>query len=97
MTIIEIVNAENYEKLEGVFAERQLILDDINKINYSKVELKKLYSQYEIENLEKVLENEMKVRKSALLKKVKQNEKRQVAMTGYNNISAKAVFLSKEI
>ena len=97
LTIIETVKAEEYEKLDEIFQQRQLILDDMNKINYSKEELKKFYLQYEIENLEKVLASEMKVRKDDLLKKIKQNEKRQVGMAGYNNLSAKAVFLSKEI
>ncbi|WP_291640685.1 hypothetical protein [Clostridium sp.] len=97
MIIIKIVKAEEYEKLEESFAQRQLILNDISKMSYSKEELKKFYLQYEIENLEKVLTSEMKVRKSDLLKKIKQNEQKQVGMAGYNNISAKAVFLSKEI
>nr|MBK5237089.1 hypothetical protein [Clostridium sp.] len=97
LTIIETVKAEEYERLEGNFAQRQLILDDISKMGYSKENLKKFYLQYEIENLEKVLDYEMKVRKVDLLKKIKQNEQKQVGMAGYNNISAKAVFLSKEI
>jgi len=97
LTIIETVKAEEYEKLDEIFQQRQLILDDMNKINSSKEELKKFYAQYEIELLEKILVSEMKIRKCELLKKIKQNEKRQVGMAGYNNISAKAVFLSKEI
>lgn len=97
LTIIETVKEEKYEKLDEVFQKRQLILDDMNKINYSKEELKKFYSQYKMENLETVLASEMKDRKDALLKKIKENEKRQVGMAGYNNLSAKAVFLSKEV
>jgi len=97
LTIIETVKADEYEKLDEIFQQRQLILDDMNKINYSKEELKEFYLQYEIEKLEKVLISEMKIRKVGLLKKIKQNEKRQVGMAGYNNIPAKAVFLSKEI
>lgn len=97
LDIIETVKAEEYEKLDEIFQQRQLILDDMNKIDYSKEELKKFYLQYDIENLEKVLESEMKVRKVELLKKIKQCEKKQVGMAGYNNISAKAVFLSKEV
>ncbi|MGH4141103.1 hypothetical protein [Clostridium sp.] len=97
LTIIQIVKVEEYEKLDEIFQQRQLILDDMNKINYSNEELKEFYLQYEIEDLEKILTTEMKVRKVDLLKKIKQNEKRQVGMAGYNNISAKAVFLSKEI
>lgn len=97
LIITETVITEEYEKLDDFFQQRQLILDDIHKINYSKEQLKKLYLQYEIERLEKILTTEMKVRKVDLLNKLKQNEKRQAGMAGYNNISAKAVFLSKEI
>ncbi|MGV8982695.1 hypothetical protein [Clostridium sp.] len=97
LAIIETVKVEEYEKLDEIFHQRQLILDDMNKTNYSKEELKEFYLQYGIENLEKVLTSEMKARKVDLLKKIKQNENRQVGMAGYNNISAKAVFLSKEI
>ena len=97
LTIIEIIKAEEYEELGEIFQRRQLILDDINKINYSKEELKKFYLKYELENLDKVLASEMKVKKEELLEKIKENKKRQVAMAGYNNLSAKAVFLSKEL
>ena len=97
LAIIETVKADEYEQLDENFHKRQLILDDMNKISNSKEELKKFYIQYEIENLEKVLANEMKLRKADLLNKIKQNEKRQLGMAGYNNVSAKAVFLSKEI
>ena len=97
LAIIETVKLEEYEKLDEIFKQRQLILDGMNKINCSKEELKKFYTEYKIENLEKVLDSEMKVRKVELLKKIKQHEKKQIGMVGYNNISAKAVFLSKEI
>ena len=97
LTIIETVKAEEYEKLDEIFVQRQLILDSMNKIDYSKEEMKKFYMQYEIANVEKALAYEMKVRKDDLLKKIKQNGKKQVGMAGYNNISAKAVFLSKEV
>jgi len=97
LTISEIVKAEEYEKLEEIFQQRQLILDDINKISYTKEELRKLFLKYEIEKSDKVLDLKMKVKREDLLKKIKQNKKRQVGMAGYNNISAKAVFLSKEI
>ena len=96
LTIIETVKAEEYEKLDEIFQQRQLILDNINKINYSKEELKKFYLQYDIEKLDKTLASEMKVKREDLLEKIKENKKRQVAMKGYNNLSAKAVFLSKE-
>lgn len=97
LTIIVAVNAGAYEKLEELFQKRQLILDGMNKINYLKVELNKLYLQYGIQNLDKILAADMKVKGIDLLKKIEKNKKRQIAVTGYNNISAKAVFLSKEV
>jgi hypothetical protein len=96
LTIIEGVKSEEYEQLDEIFQQRQLILDHINKINHSKEELKKFYLQYDIEKLEKTLASEMKVKRQDLLEKIKENKKRQTAMNGYNNLSAKAVFLSKE-
>ena len=97
LNIIEIVKAEEYEKLDELFKERQLTLDDMNKANSSKEELNKFYSQYKIEQLEKKLAYGMKVKKIDLIKKMKANENKQVGMARYNNISAKAVFLSKQI
>lgn len=97
LTIIKTVKEEEFEKLDEIFQQRQLVLHDMNKIDCLKEELKKFYLQYGIENLEKMLASEMKVRKGDLLKKIKQNEKRQVGMAGYNNLSAKAIFLSKEV
>lgn len=96
LTIIETVKSEKYEQLDEIFQQRQLILDDINKINYSKEELKKFYFKYNIDKLDKTLDSEMKVKRQDLLEKIKENKKRQVAMNGYNNLSAKAVFLSKK-
>ena len=97
LSIIETVKSEEYEKLDELFTQRQLILDCINKFNYSKEELKKLYLQNDIENSEIVLSLEMKIRKDVLQKKIKQNEIKEAGMRGYNNISTKAVYLSKEV
>lgn len=97
LNIIKSVRVDEYEKLAENFHKRQLILDNINNTDYSKEELKNVYFKYEIESLEKTLESEMKVKRKALLKKMRENKKRQKAMIGYNSISAKAVFLSKEV
>ena len=96
LTIIETVKAEEYEKLDEIFQQRQLILDDMNRIDYLKEDLKKFYLKYGVKQLDEELASEMKVKKEDLLGKIKENKKRQVAMKGYNNLSAKAVFLSKE-
>lgn len=97
LIIIEIVKSEEYGKLDEIFQQRQLILDNINNLNYSKEELKKFYLKYEIESLDKILSYEIKVEKEELFEKIKENKKRQSAMKGYNNLSAKAVFLSKKL
>ena len=96
LKIIEIVKEEEYEKLEKNFQERQAILSNISKFDYSKEELKKFYLQYDIEKIEKILSLEMKARKEDLLGKIKENQKRKIAMNGYNNLHTKAVFLSRE-
>lgn len=97
ITILDTVKSEEYEKLDGLFNERQLLLDNIKSINYTGEELKKLYYQYEIDKLDRSLFEEMKTRKDELLNKIKENKKRQTGMMEYNNLSVKAVFLSKEI
>jgi hypothetical protein len=94
LTIIEIVKAENYENLDELFNQRQLILDNINKINYSKEDLREFYVKYNIEKLDKIIEEEIKKGKEELLVRMKQSQKRRIAMNGYNNLQAKAVFLS---
>lgn len=96
LTIMETVKAENYEKLDELFSKRQFVLDNINKLTYSKEELNKFYLKYNIHKLDETLEEEMKKRKEELLEKIKENQKRKMAVNGYNNIQAKAVFLSKE-
>lgn len=97
LTIMKIVKEEEYEKLDEFFQQRQLVLDSINNINCSKEELRKFYFQYHIDELEKVISSEMEVKKEDLLKKIKENQKRKTAMNGYNNLQARAVFLSKEL
>jgi hypothetical protein len=96
LSIIEMVKQEEYEKLDGIFKQRQLILDNIKIINASKEELKKLYLQYDICRVEQILTLEMQEKKEDLLKKIKGNQKRKIAVNGYNNLQAKAVFLSRE-
>ncbi|MBU3198737.1 hypothetical protein LL037_19920 [Clostridium estertheticum] len=97
LNIIEIVKTEEYEKLDEIFQKRQLILDDISVLNCSKEELNKFYMQYELKSLDAKLAIEIKVREKELLKKIEQNKKKQAGLAGYNNISSKAVFLSKTI
>ncbi|MDR3593983.1 flagellar protein FliT [Clostridium sp.] len=96
LTIIEGVKSEEYEQLDEISNQRQLILDNINKINHSKEELKKFYLKYDIDKLDKTLASEMNIKRQELLEKIKESKKRQTAMNGYNSLSAKAVFLSKE-
>lgn len=97
LNVIEMVKKEEYEKLDEIFQKRQLILDNINERGYQKEQLKMLYVKYDIGRLEKTLELEMKAQKEDLQEKIKENKKRQSAMVGYNNLGAKAVFLSKKI
>lgn len=96
LEIMEIVKKERYEELDKYFEQRQLILDNINNLNCSKEEMKNLYLKYNIDKIEKVLEELIRRRKEELLEKIKENQKRKTAMSGYNNLSAKAVFLSKK-
>ncbi|POO93274.1 hypothetical protein C1H57_00445 [Clostridium sp. 2-1] len=96
LTIMELIKLEEYEKVDKFFKQRQLILDNINKSSYSKEELKEFFIKFHIDELDKVLESEMKNKKEELLIKIKQNQKRRTAMNGYNNLQAKAVFLSRE-
>lgn len=97
LTIMQTVKTENYENLDGFFRKRQLILDNISNLNYSKEELKDCCLKYRIYELEQTLEKEIKCEKEELLRKIKENQKRKMAMTGYNNnLQAKAVFLSRE-
>lgn len=97
LIIIERVKANEYNKLDEIFQQRQLILDDINKINYSKEELRKFYFKYELDKLDKLLNSVMTLKKEGLLKEINEGKKRQVGMNGYNNLFSKAVFFSKEI
>ncbi|MDD3049500.1 MAG: hypothetical protein PHQ89_06030 [Bacilli bacterium] len=96
LNIMEIIKAENYEKLDEFFSQRQLVLDELSKLNCSKEELNKCYREYNIGKLDKTLEEEIKKRKEDILEKIKENQKRKIALNGYNNLQAKAVFLSKE-
>ena len=96
LNIMEVIKVGNYEKLDEMFKQRQFVLDNIRNLDYSEKELKKLYSKYNIDKLDKILEKEIKERKEELLDKIKQNQKRKVAINGYNNLQTKAVFLSRE-
>ena len=95
--IIDAVKAEEYEKLDDMFEERQIILDNTKNIRFTKEELKRLYYLYEIDKLDKILISEMEEKKNVIKDKIKENGKRKIATKSYNNLSGRAVFLSKEI
>lgn len=95
--IIKEIQNENYEVLEEFFSKRQKILDDIAQSSYEIKELNQIYLKFNIEQLEKVIEEEIKNRKEDLLDKIKESQKRRIVMNGYNNLQARAVFLSKEL
>jgi len=97
LNIIDSVKVEEYEKLDEMLKERQIILDNTKDICYTKEELKSLYFQYEIDKLDKILGSQMEEKKNALKDKIRANEKRKIAAKSYNNLSGRAVFLSKEI
>ena len=96
LSVMEVIKMENYETLDDLFKQRQLILDNIKNLNHSQDELKKVYVKYNIDELEKTLEKEIIKRKEELLNKIKANQKRRMALNGYNNLQAKSVFLSRE-
>lgn len=95
LNIFQVIKSEKYEELDKCFEKRQMILDNISK-NYSKDELKRIYFELELDKIDKKLASEIEVKKEDLLKKIKENKKRQRAMNGYNSLSTRAVFLSKE-
>lgn len=97
LTMMEAIKTENYENLDEFFLQRQLVLDNIDKLVYTKEELNKFYLKYDIDKLDKVLQVEINSRKEEILNKIKENQKRKIAMNGYNNLQARAVFLSKEL
>lgn len=97
LSIIKVVEKEDYEKLEEKFYTRQEILDNIEKLNYSVEDLKKLYCKYIIENLEISLKKEIEIRKEQILVKLKESQNRRKVLNGYNNLQTKAVYLSKEL
>ncbi|AJH01342.1 hypothetical protein LF65_04813 [Clostridium beijerinckii] len=96
LAIMEAVKKEEYEKLDDFFKQRQVLLDDISRLNCSSEELRKFYGRHEINELDKKLEKEMKNKKDDLLIKIKENQRRKAAMNGYSRLQSKAVFLSKE-
>lgn len=97
LIIINEVKNENYDDLEEFFFKRQTILDNIIKDAHEKEQLNLICGKLNINKLEKTLEAEIKIRKEKLLDKIKESQKRRMVMSGYNNLQARAVFLSKEL
>lgn len=97
LVIMDTVKSENYEKLDELFSQRQLILNNINNLNCPKEELNRLYLKSDIYNLDKILEEEINNKKEEFLNKIRESQKRKVAMNGYSNLQARAVFLSKQL
>ena len=57
--IINNLHADNFDKIDEFITKRQEILDDINKLNCAKEEIKLICDELQILELEKILNEEM--------------------------------------
>lgn len=97
LQIKESLDNDNLDSLEMLLNQREKIINNVDIASFDIEELKESYEKYKVFQLDKLIFEEMKLQKDQLRKKIFEVEKGKNVAKGYNNLNAKAVFLSKEI
>ena len=84
LSIASIVEKEDYDQLESKIAERQEIIDSINKLSFTKKEITEIVEEFQIITLSEKI-NSMILNKKAILKnKIEQNAFKKNVNNNYN-------------
>ncbi|MCM1988106.1 hypothetical protein [Oceanirhabdus seepicola] len=93
--IISALEKEDLDALEDLLFEREEILKNIMSNEVEKERLQELYTKYDLFNIDKIMKEKFNDKIHIVKQELNKLRKRKQATRGYNNLSAKAVFLSK--
>jgi hypothetical protein len=85
LSIISMVEKENYDELDIRISERQEIIDSIGKLSFTKEEINSIAEELEIIALSERISSVINEKKILLRDKLQQNAAMQNANRNYNN------------
>jgi len=84
LNIIVSLEKEDYDPPRKLLKERELIIQEINNLNYQKEEFKKIDEELELLLIEKKLQNLMIEKKANIKLKIKKTLENKVANRNYS-------------
>lgn len=96
--IIEALTTESFDSLEGLFMERQQIIQTIEKLSFFKEEFKAISVEFSLEEIERDIENLINDKKAKIRLIVENLNKSKRANTTYNkNSQVDSLYFNKKI
>lgn len=84
LNIIDIVEREAYEELEGKIEERQEIIDSINGLSYSNEDSSQIFQDIELITLSEKINTIINSKKAILKAQIEENAAKKNASNNYN-------------
>lgn len=91
------LDKEDFENLEVLLEQREVLLKEIVKLNDGNAEIKELIKKYEILELEKDLVEKLKNKKEKVRENLNNIRKMKAMNSQYRDAAGKVSFLNKKI
>lgn len=91
------LDKEDFENLEVLLEQREVLLKEIVKLNDGNAEIKELIKKYEILELEKDLVEKLKNKKEKVRENLSNIRKMKAMNSQYRDAAGKVSFLNKQI
>ncbi len=94
---LEELDKEEFEGLEYLLEQKEVLFKEIVKLNNSNEEMKELIKKYEVLEVEKALIEKLKNKKEIVRENLNNIRKRKVMNNQYRDVAGKVSFLNKQI
>lgn len=94
---LEELDKEEFEGLEYLLEQKEVLFKEIVKLNNSNEEMKELIKKYEVLEVEKALVEKLKNKKEIVRENFNNIRKRKVMNNQYRDVAGKVSFLNKQI
>ncbi|MFR5265952.1 hypothetical protein [Clostridium sp.] len=94
---LEELDKEEFEGLEYLLEQKEVLFKEIVKLNNSNEEMKELIKKYEVLEVEKALVEKLKNKKEIVRENLNNIRKRKVMNNQYRDVAGKVSFLNKQI
>lgn len=94
---LEELDKEEFEGLEHLLEQKEVLFKEIVKLNNNNEEMKELIKKYEVLEVEKALVEKLKNKKEIVRENLNNIRKRKVMNNQYRDVAGKVSFLNKQI